>query len=117
MKLDSKTVARLTLPPGKTDVIVFDNDLTGFGLRVRKATDGDIKRQWIIQYRHGGRQRRMLLGSAEVLSVEQARGAAKKALGAIALGQDPQGEKDDRRDRDRFIFAGIEDDYFKAKQS
>src|SRR5262245_44940560 len=117
MKLDSKTVAGLTLPAGKTDVIVFDSALTGFGLRLRQATDGELKRQWIVQYRHAGHQRRMLLGSAEVLGVEQARGAAKKALGAVALGQDPQGEKTDRRDRDRFTFAGVAADYLVAKKS
>jgi hypothetical protein len=79
MKLDSKIVARLALPAGKSDVIVFDELLPGFGLRLR-GTGGQVRKSWIVQYRRAGRSRRLLLGSAEVLSAEQARTAAKKAL-------------------------------------
>ena len=43
--------------------------------------------------RRGGATRRLLLGSAEVLSVEQARAAGKKALAKVALGDDPQQER------------------------
>ena len=65
MKLDRKTVARLALPAGKSDVIVFDELLPGFGLRLRRA-GGQVRKSWIVQYRRAGRSRRLLLGSAEV---------------------------------------------------
>ena len=115
MKLDSKTVARLALPAGKSDVIVFDELLPGFGLRLRGA-GGPVRKSWIVQYRRAGRSRRLLLGSAEVLSAEQARTAAKKALGAVATGSDPQADKATRRNQDRFIFRAVADDYLRAKQ-
>ena len=99
MKLDSKTVARLALPAGKSDVIVFDELLPGFGLRLRGA-GSQVRKSWIVQYRRAGRSRRLLLGSAEVLSAEQARTAAKKALGAVATGSDPQADKAARRNQD-----------------
>ena len=35
MKLTSKTAAALTLPAGKSEVIVFDDDIPGFGVRLR----------------------------------------------------------------------------------
>jgi hypothetical protein len=54
MKLDSKTVARLALPAGKSDVIVFDEFLPGFGLRLR-GTGGQVRKSWIVQYRRAGR--------------------------------------------------------------
>lgn len=37
MKLDAKTVAKLALPDGKRDAIYFDDDLAGFGLRLRAS--------------------------------------------------------------------------------
>src|SRR5262245_8301069 len=114
MKLDSKTVARLALPTGKTDVIHFDSALPGFGLRLRGGDQ--VRKSWIVQYRRAGRTRRLLLGSAEVLSAEQARAAAKKALGAVATGADPQADRTARRDRDQFTFRAVADDYLGAKQ-
>jgi integrase len=115
MKLDSKTVGRLALPTGKTDVIHFDSALPGFGLRLRGG-GGQVRKSWIVQYRRAGRTRRLLLGSAEVLTAEQARTAAKKALGAVATGSDPQADKAARRNQDRFTFRAVADDYLRAKQ-
>jgi integrase len=116
MKLDNKAVAQLTLPAGKTDVIVFDELLPGFGFRLR-GDGGQVRKSWIVQYRRAGRSRRLLLGSAEVLSAEKARAAAKKALGAVATGSDPQAEKVARRNQDQFTFRAVADEYLRAKQS
>src|SRR5262245_61334753 len=114
MKLDSKTVARLSLPDGKTDVIHFDGALSGFGYRLR-TSGADIRKSWIVQYRRAGATRRLLLGSAEVLSADQARTAAKKALAEIALGGDPQAEKSKRRSADKFTLAAVVEEFLAAK--
>jgi hypothetical protein len=106
MKLDAKTVAALKLD-GKTDAIFFDSALPGFGFRVRATGSGEVRKSWIVQYRRAGASRRLLLGSAEVLSAEQARDAAKKALARIALGGDPQKDKTTRRSADKYTFAAI----------
>jgi integrase len=42
--------------------------------------------------------------------------AAKKALGAVATGSDPQADKATRRNQDRFTFRAVADDYLRAKQ-
>ena len=115
MKLDRKTVVGLELPGGKPDVIHFDDALPGFGLRLR-ASGSEVRRTWIIQYRRGGATRRLLLGSAEVLSAEQARTAAKKVLAKIALGEDPQADKATRRSADKFTLAAMVEDYLTAKE-
>ena len=99
MKLDAKTVAALTLPTGKTDVIHFDSGLAGFGLRIRAGAGGKLLRTWVFQYRCDGTQRRMRIGPADVMGIEAARQAARKALGAVAHGQDPQGKKNDGKDK------------------
>ena len=101
---------------GKPDAIHFDDSLPGFGLRLRASGD-KVRRSWIVQYRRAGATRRMLLGSAEVLTADQARAAAKKTLAAIALGQDPQAEKAGRRSADKFTLATMIEDHLAAKQS
>ena len=73
---------------------LFDDRLTGFGLRVYPTGE----KSWIIEYRpgHGGRRtakRRLTLGSVGVLTPEQARGKAKDALSAARLGDDPAHQK------------------------
>jgi integrase len=116
MRLDAKTVTGLRLPDGKADVIHFDSALPGFGFRLR-ASGNEVRRSWVVQYRRAGGTRRMLLGSAEVLTAEQARAAAKKTLSAIALGQDPQAEKAARRSANKFTLAAMIEDYLASKES
>src|SRR5262245_13674354 len=98
------TNATHELPAGKTDVIHFDDELTGFGLRLRRGSGGNVIRGWVVQYRAQGRQRRILVGSAERLTAAQARDQARKLLAKVELGEDPQGAKADRRSRDALSF-------------
>jgi integrase len=116
MKLDAKTVAALDLG-GRQDVIHFDSALPGFGFRLRLGANGKVLRSWIVQYRRGGTSRRLLLGSFEVLGVEQARAMAKKALGRVANGEDPQADRTTRRDKDRVNLRSMIDEYLLQKQS
>jgi integrase len=114
MQLDNKTVAGLALPDGKTDVIFFDDELAGFGLRLR--TSGDrVRRSWIAQYRSHGRTRRLNIGAAEKLSAAEARKQAKKELAKVALGGDPQGEKAQARLQAVHTFASVAKAYLEAK--
>jgi len=115
MKLDSKTVAALTLA-GKKDAIFFDDVVKGFGFRVRAGAGGKTLRTWIAQYRRAGATRRMLIGSAEVLTAEKARAAAKDILAKVQLGEDPQADRRDRRDKDRLSFRGVVEDFLAAKE-
>jgi integrase len=87
----------------------------GFGLRLRLGADGTVRKSWIAQYRHGRGTRRVLLGSADVLSAEAARQAAKKVLARVALGGDPQGERAERRSRDRVTLRSTIDEYLAVK--
>jgi integrase len=109
MKLDGKAVVRLELPAGKADAIFFDDDLAGFGIRLRAGGGGRLRRTWIAQYRAHGRTRRMKIGAAEKLDADQARKAAKKILAKVELGEDPQGDKvEDRRKTSRTLRAIVE---------
>src|SRR6516162_1425222 len=115
MKLTAASVGALKLD-GKRDAIFFGDQLSGFGYRLRLGSGGRIMRSWIVQYRRAGATRRVLLGSAEVLSAEAARAAAKKVLGRVALGEDPQADKRDRRGKDRLTLRSLLDEYLSHKK-
>jgi integrase len=113
MKFTERSVKALTLPPGKIDHIEWDDEVRRFGYRLRLAAGGKINRTWVVQYRHGGATRRMSLGEA---TVDQARKRARKALGRVDNGEDPQADKQDRRDKDRQTFKATVADYLAIKK-
>ncbi len=76
-------------PPGKVDFVYFDDNLPGFGLRVRASG----AQTWMVQYAIAGRTRRMVLGSTAMLDPGKARSTAKDLLAAVRLGRDPASEK------------------------
>ena len=117
MKLTAKTISALALPDGKNDHVVWDEEIPGFGHRMRIGAGGKMLKSWILQYKHAGATRRLLLGSVAVLGAEQARAAARKARAKVELGQDPQGDKIERRDKDRHTLRGIIEQYLDAKKS
>ncbi len=73
MKLTQAAASRLKLPAGKSDYIEFDEDLHGFGLRLRSSGS----RFWIVQYKIGDQHRRITLGSSAMLTADQARNGWK----------------------------------------
>ncbi len=95
MKLTTATIKTITLPAGKTDHTFFDDDVGGFGLRVRASG----ARSFILQYDYAGRTRRMKLGGVGELDIGKARSTAKDLLAAVRLGRDPAGEKADAHRR------------------
>jgi len=116
MKLDSKTVAALKLSD-KSDQIFFDDQLPGFGFRLRRGAGGKINKSWIVQYRRASGTRRVLIGNADVISAEAARAAAKKILAQAALGGDPQADRADRRAKDQLAVRSVVADYLEAKKN
>jgi integrase len=70
-----------------------------------------------VQYRISGRRtRRVTLGAAAKFTPPEARAAARKILAKVALGSDPQGEKQDKREIAAQTFKATADAYLAAKQ-
>src|SRR5262249_3893743 len=88
MKLTVKNVPGLKLKPGKEETIYFDDDVPGFGIRLREGGS----RTWIFQYKIGAKHRRMALGKLSAIDVGKARDNAGKLYAKVRLGQDPAGE-------------------------
>jgi integrase len=93
MRLTAATIRTLTLPGGVRDKVFFDEDIPGFGLRLRAS---GVK-TWLVQYAIGGRTRRLSLGSPGTLDPGKAREIAKDMLAQIRLGRDPAREKQRER--------------------
>ncbi len=93
MKLNKRTVDGLTNDSGK-DSYYWDDDLPGFGLRIKST---GVK-SFIIQYRNGGgASRRMTLGKMGVLTPDEARKLAKEKLAEVVKGGDPAEAKAEER--------------------
>lgn len=83
------------LPPGKTDHLIPDGGVPGLALRLRASGS----RTWIFSYRLGTKQRRIALGSATVLGVQEARRRATQLYANVKLGNDPALKKAETKAR------------------
>ena len=80
------------LRPAAKDQLVWDDEVRGFGVRVKPS---GVK-SYLIQYRNAhGRSRRFTLGKHGVLTLDEARRQAKKCLSprVAAGGSDPAEER------------------------
>ena len=85
-----------TLRAGGKDQYIWDEELSGFGLKVTPTGH----KVYLVQYRLGGRKgrtRRATIGKHGVVSPDQARSKAQMLLRQVAHGEDPNETKDNRR--------------------
>ncbi len=76
------------------DYLIWDTELKGFRVRVRKTG----RKTFELFYRAGHRQRLLVIGDFGPFTVDQAREVAKDAKRDAEKGGDPQHEKKTRRD-------------------
>lgn len=89
MRLTEKTVPTLTIPSGKSEIIVFDDEVAGWGLRLRQGGS----KTWCFQYKLGSKQRRMTFGAYPAMPPKMAREQAVKLHAQTKLGGDPAATK------------------------
>jgi integrase len=99
------------LPDGKADEFYWHPTIAGFGLRLYANGSGT----WLLQYRNErGFQRRHKIGSAAVLNLSFATTEAKKLVGKIASGGDPQGDREEKRALPKQTFGALAKSFLEA---
>lgn len=78
-----------TAAPQTRDVVLWDRDLPGFGLRVYASG----RKSYVIQYRYNGQSFRLTLGLHGKITADEARQLAKTKLGRAAGGENPAEER------------------------
>jgi integrase len=107
MKLTSQIAKDIACPPGKSEIIVFDETIPGFGFRVRASG----VRRWIVQYETHGRTKRITIGPPHLFTADQARRIAREQLAKVQLGQDPAAEKAEAKIAAKLTLGTIVKDY------
>lgn len=105
LRLTKRTID--AIEPVEKPTIFYDNDLTGFSLKVLPSGT----KRWCVEYRSGAGGRsvgktRMVLGSTSAMTPDQARLSAKSILAAVALGQDPARKRSTERAMPTFAEFG-----------
>ena len=112
LKLTDSIVAQAALPEGKAEAVLWDAEVTGFGLRIRPGG-----RTWIVAYRPAGAGRsanmkRLKLGTpGTIATAADARKLAKVVLGKVAAGADPAAERAEQKRREKARVADLLERY------
>ena len=91
IKITKRTVDRIT--GDGSDRFYWDDDLPGFGLRVRASG----RKYYVVQFRANGRLRRMTLGRHGAVTPETARRRAMALISEAKGGKDPAALRDKGR--------------------
>jgi integrase len=93
MKLNNRNALSMR-PDVAGDIYVWDDDLPGFGLRIKPSG----VRSFIVQYRNSsGISRRITIGRFGVVTTEEARTLAKRVLADVIKGGDPAAKRLENR--------------------
>jgi integrase len=82
-KLTKRSIERLEATD--KEYMLWDDDLSGFGVRVMPSG----RKSYLVQYRAAGRTRRRTIGQHGVLTADEARTQARILLGEVAKGGNP----------------------------
>jgi integrase len=85
MKLTLNRINGLKCPEGKRDMLVFDGEQRGLGVRVTASGS----KTYLAQYTLHGQKRRIPLGNCSAVSLAKARDAVRAIMGDVAKGIDP----------------------------
>jgi integrase len=112
MKLSATSVKSLILPPGVKDKTFWDDELGGFGVRLRAGGSA----RYVIQYDVGGKSKRLTL-DPKLFDFGKARTKAKDLLAHVRLGGDPSAEKRQAQARAAETFGVLLERYLPYKRT
>lgn len=95
LRLTQRAIDSLSTPPGAKDLMVWDKDLPGFGVRVYYSG----RKAFFAQYTVGTAKRRVSLGNTPPVTLAKARADAQLLLAQVANGADPAASETPRAKR------------------
>ena len=105
----TKRLVESIKPHEKNEILVWDSELKGFGVRIFPTG----RRTYFVQYRNPfGSTRRKKIGVHGVITAELARDEAKGLLGSIAKGKDPS--KDFQQAKNKPIMIEFAKEYLEV---
>jgi hypothetical protein len=113
MKFTDKATAGLELPAGSKDFVWWDDDIKGFGIRLREGGS----RNWIYRYRIGSKQRSLILGSAKSVPLGVVRKNASTLEAKVRLGGDPALDKQNARLEADNTVGVLAEQYLETRKS
>jgi integrase len=111
MKLTTSSIATIKLKDG-ADRIIFDDDVPGFGLRLRNSGS----RVWIYQYKIQRKTRRVVIGKASAVKLAKAREIAADYHARVRAGGDPVAERRVQIERASHTFAALAEQYLERRR-
>lgn len=87
-----KKMVDTTKSPAKGQIFYRDEELEGFALRVTSGS-----KSYIVECRVSGKARRITLGKASLMTIDEARLQARQTLLQMASGFDPHAEKQNEK--------------------
>jgi integrase len=108
MRLTVEAIRKLQLPADKSEIIYADDDIPGFGLRLRKSG----YRGFVFHYRN----RRISLGEATPATLPEARKTAAKFYARVQLGEDPALDKVEAQRQSSETVGPLIDRYLRELQ-
>jgi hypothetical protein len=110
MKLTASTVRSAELPAGKSEVIFWDDDISGFGLPL--CAQGS--RTLVFQYKLGRAQHRLNYGKVEALNFPEIRKLALQHYASVKRGENRAADKADALRQASETFKFYLDQYLDA---
>ncbi len=110
MRITDQSIVKITVPDGKSEIVVFDDEIAGFGVRVRKGGS----RRFLFQYKMGGLHRKMTFQES---SAAAARTTAAKLKAKVTLGFDVAAQKHNAKEAAADTFEFCVNKYIKWVES
>jgi integrase len=106
-------LAHLGPLPAGYDKVHFDDELPGYGLRVRASG----VHSFMTQYARSGVSRRIVLGKLGSIDPGKAYAGAKDIMAKVRLGRDPAAEREHERARELETFGAVLPRYLEHKKA